>query len=76
LLKREPWLGRELLDAVAVDSSRYVQNSVGNWLNDASKSQASWVRSVCVDWELLDFEGTAYVRRRALRTLVKTRPVK
>ena len=71
LLKREPWICRELLDAVAVDSSQYVRNSVGNWLNDASKSQASWVKSVCADWELLDSEGTAYVRRRALRTLVR-----
>ncbi len=71
LLKDEPWLGQELLSAVAIDSSRYVQNSVGNWLNDASKSQPSWVESVCANWERLDSLATAHVRRRALRTRAK-----
>jgi 3-methyladenine DNA glycosylase AlkC len=69
LLKDSPWLARDLLDAVATDPSRYVQDSAGNWLNDASKTRASWVLGVCKDWELLDPSKTAYVRRRALRTL-------
>jgi 3-methyladenine DNA glycosylase AlkC len=72
LLKDEPWLGQKLLNAVAFDSSRYVQNSVGNWLNDASKSQPSWVESICTSWERLDYPATAYVRRRALRSITKT----
>lgn len=71
LLKNQPWLARELLDVVAVDPSRYVQKSVGNWLNDASKDQGSWVESVCADWEKADPKATAYVRRRALRTLAR-----
>ena len=70
-VKEEPWLARRLLDAVAADPSRYVQNSVGNWLNDASKSQPSWVMSVCAGWELSLPKETAYVRQRALRTLPK-----
>lgn len=71
LLKDSPWLARDLLDAVATDPSRYVQDSAGNWLNDASKSRASWVQGVCKDWELLDPSRTEYVRRRALRTLAR-----
>lgn len=73
LLKDQPWIAQKLLNVVATDSSRYVQNSVGNWLNDASKSQASWVESICASWERLDSNATAYVRSRALRTIAKTR---
>lgn len=71
-LKDEPWIARNMLDVTAVDRSKYVRDSLGNWLNDASKTRAMWVESVCIEWERLHPEETAYVRRRALRTLKRT----
>jgi 3-methyladenine DNA glycosylase AlkC len=69
VLKSQPWIARDLLDAVCSDEARYVQNSLGNWLNDSSKDQPAWVRLVCAEWESRNPEATAYVRRRALRTI-------
>ena len=71
-LKDDPELARALLDPLRADESRYVQNAVANWLNDASKSQPDWTRSVCRSWtESSDSSATGYIVRRALRTLRK-----
>jgi 3-methyladenine DNA glycosylase AlkC len=70
LLKAEPWRALPLLEPLKADPSRYVQNSVANWLNDAAKTQPQWVEEVCERWNAeSDSNETRYVVRRALRSL-------
>ena len=71
-LKDDPGIALHLLEPLKSDPSRYVQNSVANWLNDASKSQPDWVQTVCARW-LRDSptKETRYIANRALRTLRK-----
>ena len=70
LLKEEPSIGLPILNPLASDDSRYVGNSVANWLNDASKSQPAWVRQVTCEWlEQSPTPETERIVRRALRTI-------
>jgi 3-methyladenine DNA glycosylase AlkC len=49
-----------------------VRRSVGNWLNDASKSRPEWVRSLASEWgRASKTVETAWIVRHALRTLRK-----
>jgi len=69
-LKAEPWRALPLLEPLRADDSRYVQNSVANWLNDASKTQGAWVESVAARWRAeSEAAATRYIVKRALRTL-------
>jgi len=70
LFKQHPEHAHSLLEALADDPERYVQDSVGNWLNDAGKTQPQWLRDLCTRWQReRDSPANAYIRRRALRSL-------
>jgi 3-methyladenine DNA glycosylase AlkC len=68
-LKKDPELGRPILEAVRGETNRYTQLSVGNWLNDASKSRPDWVRALCDQWSCDSDRATNWMARRGLRTL-------
>jgi len=69
-LKDAPQLGEPLLNRVMEDSSRYVQNSCANWLNDAGKTQPLWVTGFCEQWQnRSQSDALTYVTRRALRNI-------
>ena len=71
-LKDNPELGLPLLEPLRCDGSLYVRNSVGNWLNDASKTKPGWVQDLCKRWEKESpAKETATIIRRGLRTLRK-----
>ncbi|MBH1802379.1 DNA alkylation repair protein [Stenotrophomonas maltophilia] len=70
LFKQHPEHALPMLEALADDPERYVQDSVGNWLNDAGKTQPKWLRELCTRWQHeRHSDANAYVRKRALRSL-------
>ena len=72
ILKQSPEMALSILEPLKSDVSKYVQNSVANWLNDASKTKPEFVIEICKRWKLgSNSKETAYIVSRALRTLEK-----
>lgn len=68
-LKADPSPALPLLEAIACDTHRYVQNSVANWFNDAAKTRPDWVTQTITDWSNVYGSRIAYVARRAKRSI-------
>jgi 3-methyladenine DNA glycosylase AlkC len=76
ILKENPTLALPILNALCADRSKYVRDSVGNWLNDASKTQPDFVKNLCAEWEEKSKKedenkqkATAYIIKKALRSI-------
>ncbi len=71
-LKEDPSQGLPILEPSRAHPSRYVQNAVANWLNDASKTRPDWVEGVCERWSA-ESPGpeTDYIVARGLRSIRK-----
>ncbi len=71
-LKENPEPGIAILELLKSDGSRYVQDSVGNWLNDASKTRPDLVTALCNKWESGSAsKETTYIIKKALRSIKK-----
>ncbi|QZY52382.1 HEAT repeat domain-containing protein [Leucobacter tenebrionis] len=69
-LKQHPEKGEPILHPLRADSSRYVQDSVANWINDAAKTRPDWAAALCAGWSAeSDSAATARLVKRALRSL-------
>ncbi len=72
LLRREPARGLPILEPLRRDPTRYVEDSVANWLNDAGKDDPAWLRALLACWER---DGAApRLIRRAGRSLAPASP--
>lgn len=70
ILKENPAIGLPLLQVVKSDPVKYVQDSVSNWLNDASKTNPDWVLQICDQWlKVSDTKETKRIVTRAKRSL-------
>jgi 3-methyladenine DNA glycosylase AlkC len=68
-LKKDPNPAAPLLENTRSDPSKYVRLAVGNWLNDASKTRADWVRDTCARWQTAMNPHTDFIVKRAMRSL-------
>jgi 3-methyladenine DNA glycosylase AlkC len=66
--KRDPSVGLPVLERLRADQSRYVQLSVGNWLNDAYRTQPEWVMELCDRWLSTGLARDSTIVRRGLRS--------
>lgn len=59
-----------ILENLKADPSLYVRKSVANHLNDITKDHPAWVLDRIAQWNL-EHPHTAWIAKRALRTLIK-----
>jgi 3-methyladenine DNA glycosylase AlkC len=70
MLKVNPGLALKILEPLKSDDSKYVRDSVGNWLNDAGKTNPEWVKNICKKWEKeSNTKETKYIIKKALRSI-------
>jgi len=67
---QHPQLSTPILQKIQADDSLYVRKSVANHLNDQSKDNPTWVLGLLGQWDQSN-KHTAWITKRALRTLVK-----
>lgn len=71
-LKQNPELALSILEPLNSDKSKYVMDSIGNWLNDVSKTCPDFVKELCQRWEKeSETKETKYIIKKALRTINK-----
>ncbi len=71
-LKENPEQALPILEPLKSDKSKYVQDSIGNWLNDASKSNPDFVIGLYKKWKSESPTAeTEKILKRALRTIGK-----
>jgi 3-methyladenine DNA glycosylase AlkC len=68
-LKENPELGMSIIEPLKEDNSKYVKDSVGNWLNDAAKTAPDFVRALCHRWSAIPSPHTQYIIKKAMRSL-------
>ena len=65
VFQENPERGLLLLEPLKSDTSKYVRDAVGNWLNDASKSQPEWVSLIRDKWQKESpTKETSYIIKR------------
>ncbi len=69
-LRDDPSPALPLLEPLRADPTKYVQDSVSNWLNDAAKDNSAFVRDVTARWNAASpCKATARICRRAVRSI-------
>ncbi|WP_294219836.1 DNA alkylation repair protein [uncultured Chryseobacterium sp.] len=72
VLKQNPELGLVIVEPLKSDPAKYVQDSVGNWLNDAGKSKPDFVIALCEKWQKENpAKQTVYIVKKAMRNIIR-----